>query len=228
MRKIIIILVSLATLIITGCGSTPQPLVPLQTNQLSPEKKIGIYVTDIGEATTNIYGAGCLLCYGVASAANSSLSSHLESLSTEDITSIKQVLLEGYRKQSSSVEFVNIDPKEFKKLKKFKGELGFAKQDFRSLKDKLNIDVLVVLNIVEHGAFRSYSSYIPTSDPQGYVNGLVYSVDLSTNQYLQYLQADKKVAVEGEWDEPKVFPGVTNAYYQAVESVKDTVNRIFL
>ncbi|KZN28679.1 hypothetical protein N480_11340 [Pseudoalteromonas luteoviolacea S2607] len=229
MKAIKLIFAAALTVFLAACGSTPQPTVQLQKQLLNAEKRVGIYVDVINEPTTNIYGAGCLLCYGVAVAANSSLSKHLESLPTSDIESSKQILLEGYKAKTGSVEFIELTEQEFKKLKKFKGELGYAKKDFRSLKESKNIDVLVVLDIATHGAYRGYTNYVPNTDPQGYVRGLVYSVDLETNQYLQYLELDKKVVVDGEWDEPKQqFPGVTNAYYQAVEQVKETINKIFL
>ncbi|MFT4747231.1 MAG: hypothetical protein ACI8XG_001309 [Congregibacter sp.] len=47
------------------------------------------------------------------------------------------------------------------RIDKFKGELGFAKKDFRSLKESLSVDLLVVLNVYRYGAYRSFSRYIP-------------------------------------------------------------------
>lgn len=216
-------------MLLSACGTTPQQNVTLQSNMINAEKKVGIFVKKLDIATTNIYGASCLLCYGVASAANAELDKHLKTLPITDLESSKSILVNGYKTKANSVEFVEISEQELKKLKKFKGEQGFAKTDFRTLKESKNIDVLVVLEYSEHGAYRSYNAYVPTSDPQGYVKGLVYSVDLESNQYLQYLSLDHKVIVEGEWDEPKEqFPGVTNAYFQAVENAKESLKKIFL
>ncbi|RZM81653.1 hypothetical protein C3B51_07870 [Pseudoalteromonas rubra] len=229
LMKQLSILIVLLTIFLAGCKSTPQPAVRLKPELLNENIRVGIYINEIAPATTSIQGADCLLCYGVAVAANSSLSNHLESLPTTDIESAKQVVYDGYKSKTQHVEFVNLSKDKLSKLKKFKGELGFAKKDYRSLKSELNIDVLVVLNIYAHGAHRMYSAYVPVTDPQGYVAGVIYSVDLETNQYVQFQRFNRKILVEGEWDEPKQqFPGVTNAYYQAVEKVKLSLGNIFL
>lgn len=209
-------------LVLTACGSTPQPTVELQSNQVGTDKKVAfVYVApEDSTATTHIYGAGCLLCYGVASALTSSLDTHLEStIDDTELNALKDLVIQEYRQYNSDMQVVTLSTP-IDKLKKFKGELGFAEKDFRPLKDSLNADVLVVFELYEHGAFRSFSNYIPNGDPQGYVRGKLYTVDLTTNAYVQYLLIDQKVQPEGEWDEPPTFPGVTNAYYQAIENVK--------
>ena len=47
--------------------------------------------------------------------------------------------------------------------------------------------------------------------------------DLSTNTYTLYQKIDIYKNAEGEWKEPPSFPGITNAYYQALEQVKDEI-----
>lgn len=215
------LIVTLA-LVLTACGSTPQPTVQLQSNQVGTDKKVAfVYVEpEDTAATTHIYGAGCLLCYGVASALTSSLDKHLEgTIDATELNALKDLVIQEYRQYNSDMQVVTLNTP-INKLKKFKGELGFAEKDFRPLKDTLNADVLVVFELYEHGAYRSFSEYIPNGDPQGYVSGKLYTVDLSTNAYIQYLVIDQKVQPEGLWDEPPTFPGVTNAYYQAIENAK--------
>lgn len=209
-------------LVLTACGSTPQPTVQLQSNQVGTDKKVAfVYVgPEDTAATTHIYGAGCLLCYGVASALTSSLDKHLEgTIDATELNALKDLVIQEYRQYNSDMQVVTLNTP-INKLKKFKGELGFAEKDFRPLKDTLNADVLVVFELYEHGAYRSFSEYIPNGDPQGYVSGKLYTIDLSTNAYIQYLVIDQKVQPEGLWDEPPTFPGVTNAYYQAIENAK--------
>ncbi|MCU4675283.1 hypothetical protein N7931_06510 [Catenovulum sp. 2E275] len=213
------------TLILASCGSTPQPVVELNTNLLAKDElKLGfVYVSPSDKATTHIYGAGCLLCYGVASALTSKLDTHLEStITTEELDNIKGLVLSSYQKRSNNISMVELS-QPINKLKKFKGELGYAKKDFRPLKESLGIDVLVVLEIHQYGAFRSFSNYIPNGDPQGYLSGLLYAIDLNTNAYLQYLSIDEKIQPSGEWDEPPTFPNVTMAYYQAIENTKHKI-----
>ncbi|OFI33578.1 hypothetical protein [Alteromonas lipolytica] len=221
-RNIKIALVSALTLLLAACGSTPQPTVPLQTNNVGADKRVVFaYVgPEDAKGTTHIYGASCLLCYGVAAGLTSSLDTHLEStVDATELEAIRDVVISEYRQHNSNISLVTLNT-EVSKLKKFKGEHGFAPKDFRPLAESLNADVLVLLEMQEHGAFRSFSGYVPNGDPQGYVRGLLSTIDLKTNAYIQYLVIDEKVQPEGEWDEPTTFPGVTHAYYQAVENVK--------
>lgn len=212
-------------LVLAACGSTPQPIVSLNTNALTNQDlKIGIvYIEPEDKATTHIFGAGCLLCYGVASALTSSLDTHLEStIDTSELISLKELLISEYSQISKNVELVTL-PTSVKKLKKFKGELGFAKKDFRVLKETLAVDVIVVFDIYRYGAYRSFSNYVPNGDPQGHIAGLVYAIDLNTNSYLQYLPIDEKIQPAGEWDEGPTYPSVTTSYYQAVENAKQKI-----
>lgn len=210
---------------LAACGSTPQPVVQLSTNLVSNDStKVGyVYVAPSGEATTHIWGASCLLCYGVASALTASLDTHIEgTIDDSELVAISELVKSEYSLVSPMFSEVSL-PTAINKMPKFKGENGFAKRDFRSLKDSLGIDVLVVLQIDAHGAYRGFNGYIPTSDPQGHISGLLFAVDLSTNAYIQYLPLLENVQPEGEWDEPPTFPSVTTSYYQAVENVKSKV-----
>lgn len=211
--------------IIVGCGTTPQPPVALNSSIFTNAKtKVGIlYSAPEGGATTHIYGAGCLLCYGVASSLTSSLDKHLKkSISDDELNNIKQLVMNEYQEKTHEIKFVQL-PTPLKKLPKFKGELGFAKKDFRSLKSTLGVDILVVLDIHNHGAYRSFSNYIPNGDPQGFISGLLYSVDLDSNAYAHYMVINETVQPVGEWDEPPLFPSVTTSYYQAIENLKDKI-----
>ena len=224
-KHIKLLVITAFALLLSACGSTPQGFVPLVKNVVQEDgKKIGFaYISPEDKATTNIYGADCLLCYGVASALTSSLDTHLEStISTDELLVLKTAVIDKYKSIDVALIETNLSSP-ISKMKKFKGDNGFAKRDFRTLKDKLGLDMLVVLEIAEHGAYRSFSSYIPNGDPQGYVAGLVYTVDLNTNAYVQYMKINELVQPQGEWDEPDDFPSVTTAYYQALENVKSHI-----
>lgn len=226
MNKTLSILVITVSLLLTGCQTIIQPSIAFNKQQFSNiENKVGIYL-ETEDATTHIYGASCLLCYGIASAANSSLSSHLESISLDDINSLEGMLVAHLDNQGKKVQIIEL-PKKIKNLPRFKNQPDFPNKDYRELKQQLNIDTLIVINLPEHGAYRSYSSYIPTSSPMGSVTGEIFTVDLNTNQYIQYQTIDIKVNVSGDWDEPSDFPGVTSAYYEAIEKTKEQILSIF-
>lgn len=211
-----------------GCGGTPQAPVLLNKQSFFAKEnpaRVGV-IFETEQPTTHIYGASCLLCYGVASAANSSLSTHLEGIPLDDINAIKGFTTSYLEGQGKEVKVIELK-KKLKKLPSFKKSPGFPDKDFRKLKDVHGIDHLIVIHLPEHGAYRSYNAYIATSDPLGAVLGKVFTIDLNTNQYLQYAEINQKVAVNGAWDEPPSFPGVTTAYYEAIEKTKETIKTLF-
>lgn len=217
-----LVVISGIALLLFACSSTQQGFIPLVSNVVQEDgKNIGFaYIPPKDNATTHIYGANCLLCYGVASALTSALDTHLKKrISADELFVLKTAVIDKYKSIDVDLIETNLSSS-INKMKKFKGDNGFAKRDFRALKDTLGLDILVILEISEHGAYRSFSSYIPNGDPQGYVAGLVYTVDLNTNAYVQYMRFNELVKPQGDWDEPDDFPSVTTAYYQALENVK--------
>lgn len=219
--------VVVAILVITACGVTPEPMMKLDTNILSKQDlKVGVVVSlPKDNATTHIYGASCLVCYGVASGLTSSLDKHLKSsISTDELENIKQLIVDEYKNRNIDIKEIPFS-KNFSKLKKFKtkAKTGFAKKNYKSFKKSHDIDLLVVLELYAHGAYRSFSGYVPNGDPMGYLSGKIFTVDLGSNSYVQYLEIDEKVQPEGEWDEPNGYPSVTTAYYQAIENAKNKV-----
>jgi len=98
-----------------------------------------------------------------------------------------------------------------------------ARKDFSSLRTKLAVDKLLVIDMPLVGYVRMYSSYVPTSDPKATVSGSSYLVDLKTNTYSWYVPIEISRSADGKWDEPPKFPGLTNAYFQAMEAGRDSV-----
>jgi hypothetical protein len=57
----------------------------------------------------------------------------------------------------------------------------------------------------------------------GYLYGEVAIVDLNDNSYKMYQSVNIKTAVVGEWDEPENFPGITTAFYESINTLKQKV-----
>jgi len=228
MKRISLVLLVLVSTMMIGCAATPQSQLPLADDFYSNKSSVvGVYMDEVPKADTQLVGASCLLCYAVAAAANSSLTSHMESLSVEDLASLDKSVEELIKEKGVETNLVAA-PIILDDLAKFKtDEANFAKKDFRPLKETLGVSKLVVIDFGAVGAYRSYNAYVPTSSPMGNVSGLVYTVDLETNKYELYETIDFKVGVDGEWDEPSTYPGVTNAYYEAVEQAKDKIIALF-
>ena len=213
------------TLLLGACAGTPQPTISMTDNLFINDKlKVGIaYIPPKEKATTHILGADCLLCYAVAAVLTGKLDTHLETtINTDELTTMQELVLSEYAQRSEGVELVAL-PTPIDQFKDFGGELGFAKKDFRSVKETLGIDILVIFHITRHGAYRSFTNYIPNGDPQGYVAGFLYAVDLNSNAYIQYLEINETIQPSGAWDEPPGFPSVTTSYYQAVENTKQKI-----
>lgn len=225
MKQLIVVLFAMA---LTACGSTPQSQVALDSNfYQSNQGVVGVYFDKLPEVDTWLPGADCLLCYAAAAAMNARLSSHFQSLDAVELEQLKDELLNELREKGMEVKSIQA-PIKFSDLKSFKTkELNFAKKDHRPLKEKLGVDHLIVIDFNVVGAVRYYSGYVPNGPPTGKVSGLVYMVDLATNQYQQYNGISVSIAAQGEWDEPPTFPGLTNAYYQAIEQSKDRVKEMF-
>jgi hypothetical protein len=98
---------------------------------------------------------------------------------------------------------------------------GFATLNFVPFRQKYGVDKLVVVEIQALGFERPYASYIPTSDPKALLRGRGYMVNLATNTYEWYLPLNVWKSADGKWDEPEKFPGLTNAYFQALELGSD-------
>lgn len=213
--------------LVTGCASAPrQPTITTNAQIFSnPSLRTGfVYVAPKKEATTHIMGASCLLCYAVAASLTGSLDSHLKrAIKQEELHNIKDLVWSIYAEKTNKLKEVTL-PTSITQLEKFKSELGSPEKDFRPLKEQLEVDVLIVVSIGAHGAYRSFTNYLPTSDPMGYVSGTVYAVDLSNNAYISYLELNEMVQPQGQWDEAPNYPNVTNAYYQAVENAKHKIS----
>lgn len=179
-------------------------------------------INDIKTPETYIVGASCLLCYGVASAANSSLDKQLKTLPKEDIENLKHDIFNVLK--NKKIKTINLENNiDIGKLKKFKSkEQNTSKKDHTIYKSD-SIDYLLVININMLGAYRSYSSYIPTMDPVAILSGTIYLIDLNSNKYIWYKPFDYRKASSLEWDEPPMFPGMTNAYYEVITTGKDDI-----
>jgi len=76
---------------------------------------------------------------------------------------------------------------------------------------------------VSLGIERHYSAYIPNGQPNGFITGDVYIVDLASNTYRWQLSLNSAKQTEGKWDEPPSFPAITNAYFEAIERGQDQI-----
>lgn len=184
-------------------------------------------MTTIPKVDTHFPGAGCLLCLAAASMANSSLTEHTKSLGNEDLADLKNETASLLRKRGAKVtviaEAIQIDKVPTANLK----GPNVAIKDFSAFQKKYDIDKLLVIEITQIGFIRNYSSYIPTSEPKGALVGKGYMVNLASNTYDWFQPVNVLKSADGAWDEPPKFPGLSNAYFQALELGKDEIRKSF-
>lgn len=224
MKSLFYIPFLIITLLTTGCATAPQTPVDLgQSFWNAPSKKVGVIMTTVPKPDVHLPGAACLLCIAAAEMANSSISTHFESVSDDNLASLKDQVAQLLKDKGVETEVLN-QTLDLSSLSDNKSELpNSTEKDFSFYKSVNGITHLVVIQVSAIGVQRSYSNYIPTSDPQGAFIGTSYMVNLSNNTYEWYRPINILKGVTDQWDEPPAFPALTNAYYQALESGKETV-----
>ncbi len=225
MKKIAVTLLVCLLALLTGCASTP-PQAPLSISKdfySNKSTKIGIVMPPLPVVDTQFPGADCLLCLGVASLSNRSLTTHIQTLTHEDLPLLKGSVAKLFKDKGYQVTVLE-DRLDFGALPKFsKPGPNIAQHDYSTIKAKYGIDKLLVITFNQIGVYRQYSNYIAAGDPKAVVSGFGYIVDLSSNGYEWYFPISVQKSADTKWDEPPKFPGLTNAYYQAIEAAKDSV-----
>jgi len=229
MKSIIRVVLVVIAVFLGGCATVShQEAIQLTENTLTPNSgRIGVAMTPLPKIDTHFPGAGCLLCLAAASAANSALTDHTRTLPYEDLPKLKDEVADLLRNRGMAVIVIPGDLKLDELPDSTLRGTNVADQDFSSLKQKYNIDKLLVINITSLGMWRTYSSYFPTSDPKAELQGAGFLVNLSSNTYEWYLPVNIMKSAEGKWDEPPKFPGLTDAYFQALEIGKDSYLKPF-
>ncbi len=215
-------LLILASAVLAGCATKPQnPVAMNAAAALKPEVRIGVAMTALPKADTFFPGAGCLLCYAAASVANNSLTGVAHSLPSDELALVKVQMMEAVTKKGGQAVLIDeaVDLKTFPELANW--EQNRPRRDFSRLRDKYKIDKLLLIQIDSLGFQRNYSAYIPTSDPRAWVHGAGSLVDLGSQRLEWWQPIDVVKASSGKWDEPPKYPGLTNAYFQAIELTKD-------
>ncbi|CAN7380695.1 hypothetical protein [Polaromonas sp. LjRoot131] len=221
------LLAAAAALFLAGCATnkaqSPVSFSPAALK--SSNQRVGVAMTALPKAEVHVNGNICLLCIITANAANSTLNKHAATLTLEDFPSLKDKAVAALRQKGVNAIVIE-EPLDIKSLQDTSpGTRNAATKDFAPLKQKYGVDSLLVLEVHSVGFVRNYSGYIATNDPKALVRGTGYMVNLTTNTYEWYLPVYVAKSAEGKWDEPTAFPGLTNAYYQALEIGKDNFLR---
>ena len=216
--------------LLAGCAGPVQTPVNLAADYFSASKaragKVGVVMSDLPKPDTQFPGAFCLLCLAVANGAHSALSKEVQAFSTAELQPLPADLAALLKKQGLDVVLIN-EPLKVADLPDLGANdpVNKARKNYASLKAKHGIDRLLVVHITSLGVWRSYSAYVPTDPPRAVLNGTVSMIDLSSHALEWYLPLAVSRAADGAWDEPPKFPGLSNAYYQVLETGMDMVKK---
>lgn len=221
-------LLAMAVIGLSGCAGTPQPNVDLAPGVLSPQSgRVGIAMTALPKVDTSFPGADCLLCLATASLANTTLTSYAHTLPTDDLSKLKQEVADLIQKKGTSVTIIE-EGLNLENLSKWNTEApNVAKKDFVPFKQKYGIEKLLVIEVNTLGIHRNYAAYFPTGMPYAVLGGTGYIVNLNNNTYEWFSRVYNTKNSDGNWDEPPAFPGLTNAYFQVIETSKDNFLKPF-
>ncbi len=220
-------------LLFGGCATPAQQRIDLADNYFSSGKakagKIGVVMAELPKPDTAFPGANCLLCLGVANGMHSALSKEVQTFSTAELKPLPSDVVALLKKQGLDAVLID-EPLKIDALPDLKASDATNKprKNFAPLKDKYNVDRLLVVHFTALGVWRSYSAYVPTDPPKAIVVGNASLIDLSTHSLEWYLPVTISRAADGEWDEPPTFPGLTNAYYQVLETGMDAIKKPFV
>jgi hypothetical protein len=214
------------TVVVAGCATPPQlPIKWTPQAAKAATGRVAVVMSALPKPDTQFPGASCLLCLAVASGANSDLTKQVQTYSNDDLLSLKDEVATLLKKQGIDAYPV-LAPQNLADLpNRSSAPEGEVRRDLSSIRQALKADRLLVIDLPVVAVHRPYASYISTGGPFAVITGQAYLVDLATNKLAWNEPINLTQTAEGKWDEPPKFPGVTNAFYQVIEKVKDQVKR---
>lgn len=214
-----------AAFALTGCAINPQMPVELTpaTISASSSQKIGVAATPMPKISTTYPGADCLLCILAASATNSGISNHADTLGLEDLPKLKERVAASLQKRGLNA-IVIPEPVDTKALNNSTGDApNTPRKNFDAVGKRYGVDKLLLIDVTQVGFERTYATYFPRGEPRAIVRGSGALIDLKTNRYEWYTPLNLTRSAEGAWDESPKYPGLTNAYFQTLEMAQDQI-----
>lgn len=223
-RSILLAAAIAASFTLAGCATMQQQPRPHADLTRPPQalagQRVGVALVSLPKPGVSVPGAGCLLCVAAAMTANSGLARLAESLGLDEFRPVRQGLVAALR--AKGMDAVVIDEEIDLTALPDSGGNGRdgPQKDFSAIARKYGLHKLLVVQLDRVGFERTYSAYIPRSDPRAVLAGNARLINLQTNRYEWYKPVHASRQADGRWDEDR-YPGLTNAYYQVLEMGKD-------
>lgn len=225
MKKLNYLIVLSLTIFFISCAQKQINLNPTFWDQ--KEKTIGVAIINPPVAKPYRAGGEGLIDVAINNAITKELSNYLKTLTPNNFVNITDDFVNELKKRgivAKKIDTINLD--DFKKEKTI---------DLRTLKDKNNIDTLIIFDINYWGTNRIYSlGVIPMEAPKSYFVASSYMLDLkdtnpvnlkTKNPLWRYLSSAKstRFATNGEWDQPPTYPNLTKTLDKNIEVVKNEI-----
>jgi hypothetical protein len=217
-------------LMLGACAGRREPVQPVAWNEQAVRgdaSRVGVAIRELPDREANYPGARCLACRPLASANNRALTLHaatldgraeLEELRTETVALLKKRGIDAVE----IAEALAADDE----VVSAQGEVTSLPAQVDALRQRHRLGRLLVFEFESLGFARPYMHYVPASLPYAVVEGRAYMIELGSRRVSWMHRMRALPTADGEWDEPPDYPGLTNAYFQAIESVKDRVKQI--
>ncbi len=221
--------VVLSALVLAACaGRRNAAFEPVAWNVQSVRAdatRIGVAMRELPDREANYPGARCLACRPLAAASNSALTAHAAKLDGRDeLHELRADLVALLRKRG--IDAVDVPDALTDEIVAAGGDVAALPDQVQALRERHRLGRLMVIEFESLGLQRPYAHYVPVSLPYAVVDGRAYMLDLGTRRVQWMHRMRSMLTTEGDWDEPPDYPGLTNAYYQAIEAVKDRVKHI--
>lgn len=235
--------VTLATVLLLGSGcSTPrQPPIALSAQALQAGGgRIGVAMTALPRVDVHLPGTGCTACAIAATAANAPLLLHAATLPADELASLRDEAAALLRKKGLQAVVIDepivaahlpprgitqaFKPQRDRQALPDRDTLRkLIRIDLSAVQDKHQLDRLLLIDITELGFMRSYSTLVPLGAPRAVLRGSVYLVDLEAAALQAYQPIELLQEAQARWDEPPRYPGLSLAFFQALELARDSL-----
>lgn len=225
--------VVLVTVLIGGCASSAVQLKPAFWTRKGA--RVAVAMATLPDARAHRAGdEGALLAMAINKGMNDTLNSRMKVIGPKLLSTATDSFVAKLRAQGFDARKVSEDLA-LDAFKKFQGtgEAKYFGRDLRSLAQKHDADLLLLLNVERYGTLRQYSpllAFVPTGPPRALFQVRGQVIDLATNELLwqRYLTDDEAtLAVEGEWNEAPDFPNLVKALENVVPASMTRLEREF-
>ena len=181
---------------------------------------IGISIAKLPTPDHHSTGSQGLLDIAINRGNASSIIEHLQTINVSDYNKAVPELSAALTEQGFTTVAIpeNIDEASLPEFKEPSnaGEKAYSEHDFRDLRDKYEINRMIMVRMKAVGTQRNYYGFIPTGAPYAITRASCELIDLNTNELLWRKPLEQIIAVDGDWDQPPSYQNITRAVEKAM------------